>query len=155
MRRIIATTVATGALALAAPASATVAFRAQVNQLSLISSSCDAGVCDFVFDGSGGADLIGPITFTIAVVQDFNIYPCNPYDGEITFTGATGSITLADQGTVCANTASPHGFPGSISGAWKITSGTGKFGGITGSGTSRGTIAGNGPVVHFAGTASP
>jgi hypothetical protein len=158
MKRIIATTVAAGALALAgaapAPADETVPFQAQVNQLKLISSSCEARVCDIVFEGSGDANTMGPITFTIALVQDFNITPCNPVSGEITFLGATGSITLADRGTVCANTASPYGFPAAISSGWKITGGTGEFSRITGSGTSQGTIGGNGPVAHFSGTVS-
>jgi hypothetical protein len=157
MRRILATTVAAGTLALAgaAPALAdeTVLFQAQVNQLNLISSSCEAGVCDIAFEGSGGANIIGPIAFSIVLVQDFTVLPCNP-SGQITFIGATGSITLADRGTVCDNTANPSLLPNTISSGWEITGGTGDFSGITGSGTSEGTSGGNGPVVHFTGSVS-
>ena len=76
------------------------------------------------------------------------------HSGQITFSGATGSITLADTGTVCGNTASPWLYPATIASTWEITGGTGQFSGITGSGTSQGTIGGNGPVVHFTGTVS-
>jgi hypothetical protein len=153
MRRTIATIAASGLIALTGTASATaddtVRFEAQVNQVTLLSSSCEAGVCAVAFEGSGAANHMGRITFTIALVQDFNVTPCNPYTGSVTFTGATGSITLSDQGTVCGNTG-----PSTISSDWHITSGTGEFNGITGNGTSRGTIGPNGPVVHFSGSVS-
>jgi hypothetical protein len=158
MRRIIAFTVASGIVALAgaAPALAdgSVPFQAQVNQLALGSQSCDAGVCRFEGGGSGGANTMGPISFRIDLVQDFTVVPCNPYSAQITFTGATGSITLADRGTVCVNSASPYPFPGFVFSRWEITGGIGEFRAITGSGTSKGTIGGNGPVVHFTGTVS-
>jgi hypothetical protein len=158
MRRFIAITVITGTLALggAAPglADETVSFHAQVNQVSLVSQSCEAGVCELVFEGSGAANIMGPFTLTNHIVQDFNITPCNPITGEHTLVGATGSITIADAGTVCRNPASPSGFPSTVSTTWEITGGTGEFSGITGSGTSEGTIGGNGPVVHFSGTVS-
>ena len=158
MRRFIAITVFTGMLALAgaAPglADETVSFHAQANQISLVSQSCEAGVCDLVFEGSGAANIMGPFTLTNHIVQDFTVTPCNPITGEHTLVGATGSITIADAGTVCRNSASPSGFPFTISSTWEITGGTGEFSGITGSGTSEGTIGGNGPVVHFSGTVS-
>src|SRR4051812_34342466 len=136
LRRLIATLAASGLVALvvasaSAAADDTVRFEAQVNQVNQLSNSCQARVCDIVFEGSGGANRMGRITFTIAVVQDFNIRPCNPYTGRVTFTGASGSITLSDQGTVCGQPAGPP----TISSDWHVTGGTGEFQGITGSGT--------------------
>jgi hypothetical protein len=158
MRRLIAITVITGTLALAgaAPglADETVSFHAQANQTSLVSQSCAAGVCDLVFEGSGAANIVGPFTLTSHIVMDFTVTDCNPFTAEHTLVGATGSITIADAGTVCQNPDSPSGFPFTISGSWEIIGGTGEFRGISGSGTSQGTIAGNGPVVHFSGTVS-
>jgi hypothetical protein len=158
MRRITALALGAAMLALAgaAPGQAdeTVSFHAQVSQTSLVSQSCGAGVCDLEFEGSGAANIMGPFTFTNHIVQDFTVIPCNPITGEHTLVGATGSITIADAGTVCRNSASPSGFPFTISSTWEITGGTGEFSGITGSGTSQGTIGGNGPVVHFTGSVS-
>ena len=158
MRRIIAATVATAMLALAgaAPSLAdeSVSFRAQGNQISLVSQSCEAGVCDLVFQGAGAANIMGPFTITVHAVQDFTVAPCNPFRAEYTLVGATGSIAIADVGTICPNSASPTGFPFTISGTWEITGGTGEFSGITGNGTSQGKIGGNGPVVHLSGALS-
>jgi hypothetical protein len=158
MRRVTALALGAAMLALAgaAPALAddTVSFHAQVNQTSLVSQSCNLGVCNLGFEGSGAANIMGPFTLTNHVLQDFTVTPCNPITGDHTLVGATGSITIADTGTVCRNSASPSGFPFTISSTWEITGGTGEFSGITGSGTSQGTIGGNGPVVHFTGSVS-
>jgi hypothetical protein len=156
MRHIIAITVATGLLALASTAPAVAAphrpvpFEALVHDLNLVALPCEAGVCHGTFEGEGVANIMGRIAFGLDFVQDFNVLPCNPYHGTITFTGSTGSISLADQGTVCAG-AGPH--PVSrISTRWDVTGGTGKSSGVTGRGTSFGIIGDNGPVVLFSGT---
>jgi hypothetical protein len=110
-------------------------------------------VCDIVFEGSGAVNIMGPVTVTTHVVQDFNITPCNTALSEITMVGATGSITTTDTcGTVCPS-ATHSGAPYTIQTIWNVTSGTGQFSGITGSGTYQGTITGNGPNVKLSGIA--
>jgi hypothetical protein len=156
MRRIIAVAVAIGMLALggAAPAVAqeTTVFQAQLTQASLVSVSCEAGVCVLVFQGSGAANIMGPITWTAQIVQDFTTSPCSEALAEITLVGATGSITVTDNaGFVCPSPSPSGGF---ITSVWEVTGGTGEFSGISGSGTSRGPIGGGGPVVHLSGTVS-
>ena len=158
MRRITALALGAAMLALAgaAPglADESASFHAQVSQTSLVSQSCQAGICDLVFEGSGAANIMGPFTLTNNIVQDFTVTPCNPITGEHMLVGATGSITIADAGIVCRNSASPSVLPFTIFSTWEITGGTGEFSEITGSGTSQGTIGGNGPVVHFTGSVS-
>jgi len=128
-----------------------VAFNAQLNQSTLVSQSCNGGVCNFVFQGSGAVNIMGAVTWTANVVQDFNITPCNTASADITFVGTTGSITVSDScGTVCPS-ATHNGFPATIEAVWNATGGTGQFSGITGSGTDQGTITGNGPVIHLNG----
>jgi len=126
-----------------AQAQSLVAFNATTNQLTLTSEG--------VFEGNGTVNIMGPVTVTIHVVQDFSGYPCDPYTSETTFVGASGSITISDAaGWVCPS-ATRNGFPGTIQGVWNITGGTGQFSGIIGSGSDQGTIAGNGPNVHWSG----
>ena len=73
----------------------------------------------------GTVNIMGPVTVTIAVVQDFSGYPCDPYTSEATFVGATGSITISDvAGWVCPS-ATHSGFPFTIQGVWNVTGGTG------------------------------
>jgi hypothetical protein len=127
------------------------AFNATLNQTRLVSQTCNGSVCDFVFEGNGSANIMGHVTWTIHVVQDTSVYPCNPGIAEATLVGATGSITYAYTcGTVCA---SPAG-PATIHGIWNVTGGTGQFSGIFGGGSDQGTIAGNGPNVHSSGVVS-
>lgn len=131
-----------------------VEFEAQFYDGSLTSVVCNQGVCDLEFAGSGVANIMGQVTFTNHVVEDFTSGPCNDAPAEIVITGATGSISLADvTGSVCPN---PSGMPtmGFISAHWEVTGGTGEFEGIEGSGISRGPIGGNGPAVHLSGTVS-
>jgi len=105
-----------------------------------------------VFEGSGTVNIMGPITWTVNVTQDFNGYPCNPAVGtQYTLVGATGSITMADTcGAVCPS-ATKSGAPYTIETVWNVTGGTGAFSGIIGSGTNQGTITGNGPNLHLSG----
>ena len=127
-----------------------VAFNATVNQLTLVSQVCNGSVCDLVFEGNGTVNIMGPVTVTIHVAQDFSGYPCLPAPNEGTFVGATGSITVADTcGTVCPSTGRLY----TIQGAWNVTGGTGEFSGIAGSGSGQGTInpEGHGPHVHLTG----
>lgn len=135
------------------PANPTVVFQAEVNQTEFVSSECEADVCHNVAQGFGAANIMGSVSFTFDFVQDFNITPCSPFSGVMTFEGESGTITLSDTGFVCLGS-SPFGFPAVISSNWVITGGTGEFEGITGSGTSQGVIGGNGPVVHYSGTVS-
>jgi len=129
-----------------------VSFEAEFNRTDLLSASCDQGVCDLVFQSSGSANIMGPITAVGHIVQDLTVTPCNTALAEVELIGAAGSITLTDvEGTVCPSR-SPSGFPGSISANWEVTGGTGEFDGISGSGFSRGTTDANGPVVHLSGT---
>jgi hypothetical protein len=122
-----------------------------INQSTLVSQTCNGGVCTAVFQASGSVNIMGPVSWTITVVQDFNITPCNPAVAEATAVGATGSITQTDTcGMVCPS-ATHFGFPFTISDIFNVTGGTGEFAGITGSGTGQGTIAGNGPNVRLSG----
>jgi hypothetical protein len=126
------------------------ALEGHINQSRLVSQTCNGGVCTVVFEASGSVNIMGPVSWTITVVQDFNITPCNPGVSVATAVGANGSITTSDIcGLVCPS-ATHSGFPFTISTVWNVT-GTGQFSGITGSGTGQGTIAGNGPNVHLSG----
>jgi hypothetical protein len=134
----------------------TVTFQAQSNQTIFISTECPEGVeglC-FNFEASGAANIMGPVTWIIHVVQESFPEPCADATSEITLVGAKGSITLISSGPVCAGP-SPLGFPFFGSGVWQITGGTGAFEGITGSGTGRLEIQPNGKnTVHLNGTVS-
>ena len=128
-----------------------VAFNAQLNRTSLVSQSCNGGVCNAVFEGSGSSNIMGAITWTANTVQDFNVTPCSTALADITLVGTTESITVSDScGTVCPSPTG-NGFPATIESVWNVTGGTGQFSGITGSGTNQGTITPNGPVVHLNG----
>ena len=128
-----------------------VAFDATSHQNTLVSIVCNGDVCDLVFEGSGTVNIMGPVTVTIHVVEDYSGYPCDPYTAETTFVGASGSITISDTaGWVCPS-ATRSGFPYTIQGVWNVTGGTGQFSGIVGSGADQGTITGNGPNVHWTG----
>ena len=124
-----------------------VAFDATSHQNTLVSIVCNGDVCDIVFEGTGTVNIMGPVTVTIAVVQDLSGYPCDPYTADATFVGATGSITISDTaGWVC-----PSPGHGTIQGVWNVTGGTGQFSGIVGSGADQGTFTGNGPNVNLSG----
>src|SRR5262249_20042772 len=73
-----------------------VALQGDLHQTTLVSQTCNGGVCDSVFEGSGTVNIMGPMTWTVHATQDFNGYPCNPTVVESTFVGATGSITIVD-----------------------------------------------------------
>jgi hypothetical protein len=123
------------------------AFEATSHQNRLVSIVCNGDVCDIVFEGTGTANIMGPVTVTIHVVEDYSGYPCDPYTAETTLVGATGSITISDTaGWVCASPG--HG---TIQGVWNVTGGTGQFSGIVGSGADQGTFTGNGPNVRWSG----
>jgi hypothetical protein len=127
------------------------AFNATLNQARLVSIVCNGSVCDIMFEGNGTVNIMGHVTVSTHVVQDFSGYPCNPATAEATLVGATGSITYAYTcGTVCAGPAGPA----TIQGIWNVTGGTGQFSGIVGGGSDQGTIAGNGPNVHSSGAVS-
>ena len=133
-----------------AHAQSLVAVEATTHQLTMVSSVCNGDVCEFVFEGRGTVNIMGPVTVTIDVVQDLSGYPCDPYTSVATFVGATGSITISDTaGWVCPS-ATHSGF-GTIQGVWNITGGTGQFSGIIGAGADQGTFTGNGPNVHLTG----
>ena len=127
------------------------AFEATAHQLTLVSSVvCNGDVCEFVFEGTGTVNIMGPVTVTIHVVEDYSGYPCDPYTAEYTLVGPTGSITFSDTaGWVCPS--AHFNGPSTIQGVWNVTGGTGAFSGIIGSGSDQGTIAGNGPNVHWSG----
>ena len=128
-----------------------VALQGDLHQSTLVSQTCNGGVCESVFEGSGAMNIMGPMTWTVHATQDFNGYPCNPTVTVGTFVGATGSITITDTcGTVCPS-ATHSGGPYTIESVWNVTGGTGAFSGIIGSGTYQGTIGGNGPNVHLSG----
>src|SRR5262245_45962596 len=98
-----------------------VAWESNVNGYRLVSQSCNGGVCDFVFEGSGAVNIMGRVTVTTHVVQDFNITPCNTGIADATFVGATGSVTYSYTcGTVCPN-ASHFNQPATIQGIWNVT----------------------------------
>lgn len=115
-----------------------------------LSETCNDGVCTFVFQGTGTSNFMGPISWTGTVVQDFNVTPCNTVQAEITVVGATGSITVSDAcGIVCPGVG--VGSPNTIQSVWNMTGGTGEFTGITGSGTTQGTIDDQGLVLRLKG----
>jgi hypothetical protein len=122
------------------------AWEANTHSTRLVSISCNGGVCEAVFEGSGTVNIMGPVTVTTHVVQDFNITPCNPAVVDATFVGATGTVTYSYS---CASVCQTH--PATIAGVWTLTGGTGQFSGIVGGGSDQGTIAGNGPNVHSSG----
>jgi hypothetical protein len=129
-----------------------VAFEAHVGQITLVSASCNGGVCTFGFEGTGAVNIIGAATISATVVQDFNVTPCNTAVAEITFAGANGSITVSDAcGVVCPGL---NGFPATIESVWNVTGGTGAFNGITGSGAKQGTLGGHGGQAHLSGVVS-
>lgn len=122
------------------------AWEGNLHSTRLVSISCNGGVCEAVFEGSGTVNVMGPVTVTTHVVQDFNITPCNPAVADATFVGATGTVTSSYS---CGSVCQTH--PATIAGVWNITGGTGQFSGIVGAGSDQGTIAGNGPNVHSSG----
>jgi len=122
------------------------ALEGNLHSSRLVSISCNGGVCEGVFEGSGTVNVMGPVTVTTHVVQDFNITPCNPGTADVTFVGATGTITYSYS---CGSVCQTH--PATIAGVWTVTGGTGEFSGIVGGGSDQGTIAGNGPNVHSSG----
>lgn len=134
----------------------TVVFQAQSNQPIFVSTECPEGVeavC-FNFEASGAANIMGPVSWTINVVQESLPPPCADGTSEITLAGATGTITLSTSEVICPSP-TPFGFPFLSSANWEITGGTGEFSGITGSGTGRAVILPNGKnTVHFSGTVS-
>ena len=127
------------------------AFEATSHQNRLVSIVCNGSVCDIVFEGNGTVNIMGPVTITTHVVQDTSGYPCNPATAELTFVGATGSITTSDAGGWVCPSATRSGYPYTIQGVWSVTGGTGQFSGIIGSGGYQGTIAGDGPNLHSSG----
>src|SRR6266496_4000563 len=79
-----------------AHAQSIVAIEGHLERTTLVSQTCNGGVCTAVFEATGSVNIMGPVSWTITVVQDFNITPCNPAVAEATAVGATGSITLTD-----------------------------------------------------------
>src|SRR5262249_62255816 len=74
-----------------------VALQGDLHQSRLVTQTCNGGVCDLVFEGRGTVNIMGPVTWTVNVTQDFNGYASHPAVGTpYTFLGATGSITSAD-----------------------------------------------------------
>jgi hypothetical protein len=117
------------------------AFEATAHQLTIVPGG---------FAGTGTVNIMGAVTVTINVVQDFSGYPCNPATAEVTYVGATGSITTSDAaGWVCPS-ATRYGYPFTIQGVWSVTGGTGQFSGIIGSGGYEGTLT-NGGNFHSSG----
>ena len=127
------------------------AIEGHLERSTLVSINCIGGVCTAVFESSGSVNIMGRVNWTTTVVQDTNITPCNPAVSESTAVGATGSITLTDSCGIVCQSATHFGGPATISTVWNVTGGTGEFSGITGSGSSQGTIAGNGPNVSASG----
>jgi len=125
-------------------------FEAQLGRTTLTSQTCNEGVCNAVFEGPGTSNVVGPMSWTAYITEDFNISPCNPTSNVIILEGTTGSITVADSGVVCQSY-TPVGIPAFISSDWVVVAGTGEFSGITGTGISRGATSGNGPEVHLSG----
>ena len=136
---------------LTAHAQSLVALEGIINQSTLVSQTCNGGVCTAVFEATGSVNIMGPVSWTITVVQDFNITPCNPGTSVATAVGATGSITTSDTCGIVCPSATHFGGPGTISTVWNVTGGTGEFVGTTGSGTFQGTFTGNGPNVRLSG----
>lgn len=127
-------------------------FNAQLARSGLPSVSCHLGVCEIESVGSGAANIMGPITFSAHVVQDFTALPCPTVIATLDLVGRTGSISLADvAGTACP-LPGPETVPAWIFSEWEVIGGTGEFAGIEGSGTSSGPIVSQGPRVHVRGS---
>jgi hypothetical protein len=113
------------------------AFQAQLGQSTITLVGCNGDVCNYVFEGTGSANIMGRVTWTANAVRDFSGYPCNTGTAEVTLVGATGSITVSDIcGIICPD-ATHFGFPRSGSEVWNVTGGTGEFSGIVGSGSTQ------------------
>jgi hypothetical protein len=89
------------------------AFNATLNQSRLVSEVCNGSVCDIMFEGNGTVNIMGHVTVTTHVVQDFSGYPCNTGTAEATFVGATGQFSGiigggSDQGTIAGNGPNVH-----------------------------------------------
>jgi len=138
---------------LTAHSSSLVGFDAQLNHSRLVSETCNGGVCNLVFQGTGSSNIMGAVTWTAQGVQDFNTSPCFVANVTITLVGSAGSITVSPScGIVCPSPTN-DGAPYTIDGVWNVTGGSGSFSGITGSGSTQGTINPNfdRPVVHLSG----
>lgn len=132
-----------------------VVFQAELSRTNPVSVSCSLGICDIVGQGTGAANLMGPVTYATHIVQDFTTSPCQQALVELTLIGATGTIDIADvEGSVCAIPGPHEASVTFISSRWQVVGGTGQFAGISGSGHNRGPIGGQGPVVHIEGVVS-
>src|SRR5438034_9171521 len=101
-----------------------VALEGIINQSTLVSQTCNGGVCTTVFEASGSVNIMGRVSWTITVVQDTNITPCNPAVADATAVGATGSITLCDPCGIVCPSAAHFGSPFTIPDVWNVAGGT-------------------------------
>jgi hypothetical protein len=113
------------------------AFQARLDTSTITLVGCNGDVCNYVFEGTGSANIMGRVTWTANVVRDYSGYPCNTATSEFTLVGATGSITVSETCGIVCPAATHFGFPYSGSAVWNVTGGTGDFSGIVGSGSTQ------------------
>src|SRR5262249_57428923 len=58
-----------------------VALQGDLHQSVLVSQTCNGGMGNTVFGGSGTLNIMGAMTSTVNVTPDFNWYACNPAVG--------------------------------------------------------------------------
>ncbi len=117
--------------------------------------------CQFptVFCGSGNVAGVGPATSTVLLTS---IAPIPGSDCRtltavrtITLDNGAGSLTLAENGTLCPPNAAASGAQGSpftVAKSYTLAGGTGVFAGATGGGTDINRSAGNSQVSVISGT---
>jgi hypothetical protein len=155
-RAVLILVIAALPLGFATAASAgTASFEATFTQIYSTST------CHFptVFCGSGTVAGFGPATSTVLLTS---ITPVPGSDCRaltalrtITLDNGSGSLTLAENGTICppnAAASDAQGSPFTVDKSYTVASGTGVFAGASGSGTDINRSAGNSQVSEISGT---
>jgi hypothetical protein len=139
----------------AAASAATANFEATFTQIY------SASTCQFptVFCGSGTVAGFGPAISTVLLTSIAPIpgSDCRALTATrtITLDNGSGSLTLAENGTICPPTAAVTGAQGSpftVAKSYTIAGGTGVFAGAAGAGTDINRSAGNSQVSVISGT---
>jgi hypothetical protein len=139
---------------------ATAASAGTANFEATFTQIYSTSTCQFptVFCGSGTVAGFGPATSTVLLTS---IAPIPGSDclaltatRTITLGNGSGSLTLAEHGTICPRTAaaSAQGSPFTVDKSYTIASGTGVFAGAAGAGTDINRSAGNSQVSVISGT---
>lgn len=162
MRRYTTLLLLAGAFAALAFASAGTAASSESLQATFVDiySQCPTSPPTLVFCGDGTVVGYGPAFSTASLTA-----PPTPIPGTdcldihavrtITLTDGSGSLLLAETGTLCppsSDAGSAAGGPYTVAKAYTIAGGTGVFAGATGSGSDVNRSAGNAQVSVISGT---